>query len=118
MQIIQIFGIKNSAPTRAAERFFKERGVKTQFIDLRQKFISPGELRRFTDKFTLNGLLDMSGKSYEDAGLKYLKVSESELLAKIEADPKLFRLPLVRSSKIISIGQDENLWKSMLESHA
>lgn len=114
--MIQVFGIKGSAPTRAAERFFKERGVKFQSIDLKQKAMSPGEIRRFVEKFGLTGLLDVESKSYVDAGLKYLKVSERELLEKIEKDPRLLRLPLVRESKLISIGHDEASWKAMLES--
>ena len=114
MQLIQVFGLKGSQSTRAAERFFKERGIKIQSIDLKQKAMAPGEIRRFIEKFGLNGLLDTESKSYQDAGLKYLKVSDSELLARIEADPKLLRLPLVRGSNRISIGQDEESWKAML----
>jgi len=113
MQVIQIFGLKGSQSTRAAERFFKERGVKIQSIDLKQKPMAPGEIRRFIEKFTLTGLLDTESKSYLDAGLKYLKVSDSELLGKMEADPKLLRLPLVRAAKLISIGHDEASWKEM-----
>ncbi len=112
--MIQVFGIKGSAATRAAERFFKERGVKFQSIDLKQKAMAPGEIRHFVQKFGVNGLLDIESKSYVDAGLKYLKVSESELLGKIEKDPKLLRLPLVRESKRVSIGHDEESWKVML----
>jgi len=113
MQVIQIFGLKGSQSTRAAERFFKERGVKIQSIDLKQKPMAPGEIRRFIEKFTLTGLLDTESKSYLDADLKYLKVSDSELLGKMEADPKLLRLPLVRAAKLISIGHDEASWKEM-----
>jgi arsenate reductase len=114
MQIIQIFGLKGSQATRAAERFFKERGVKLQLIDLKQKAMAPGEIRRFIEKFTLVGLLDVDSKSYLEAGLKYMKVSDTELLARIESDPKLLRLPFVRGSNLISIGQDEDSWKTML----
>ena len=114
MQVIQIFGLKGSQATRAAERFFKERGVKIQIIDLKQKAMAPGEIKRFIDKFNLQGLLDTESKSYLDAGLKYLKVSDSELLKKIEDDPKLLRVPLVRGPNLISIGHDEASWKSML----
>jgi len=114
MQIIQIFGLKGSQPTRAAERFFKERGAPIQLIDLKQKGMAPGEIRRFVEKFGVAGLIDRESKSYLDAGLKYLKVSDTELLRKIEADPKLMRLPLVRASQLISIGQDEESWKNML----
>jgi arsenate reductase-like glutaredoxin family protein len=114
MQVIQIFGLKGSQATRAAERFFKERGIKIQIIDLKQKSMAPGEIKRFIDKFGLSGLLDTESKSYLDAGLKYLKVSDSELLKKIEDDPKLLRVPLVRGPNLISIGHDEMSWKTML----
>lgn len=113
MQIVQIFGIKGSQPTRAAERFFKERGIKIQFVDLKQKAMAPGEMRRFIQKFGLLGLLDVEGKPYLDAGLKYLKVSDAEMVAKIEVEPRLLRLPLVRGANLVSIGQDEVSWKAM-----
>ena len=62
MQGVQIFGIKNSQATRAAERFFKERRVPIHFVDLSQKPMSPGEIKRFVDRFGLEGLLDKEGK--------------------------------------------------------
>src|SRR5436305_11562181 len=111
---VQIFGIKNSHETRAAERFFKERNATIHFVDLKQKPMSAGEIKRFIERFTLPALLDTQAKSYIDAGLKYLKLSHSELLAKIERDPKVLRLPLVRSANRLSIGHDEPAWKAML----
>jgi arsenate reductase-like glutaredoxin family protein len=114
MQNVQIFGIRNSAATRAAERFFKERRVTVQFVDLKQKPMSPGEIRRFVERFTLTGLLDTEGAAYVDAGLKYLKMTDSDLLGRIEREPKLLRLPLVRAASRLSIGHDEQAWKSMI----
>jgi arsenate reductase (glutaredoxin) len=112
---VQIFGVKNSPATRAAERFFKERGIKLHIVDLKQKPFAPGEIKRFIDRFGLPGLLDTEGKAYVDAGLKYLKVSEAEMLARIEKEPKLLRLPLVRGGNRLSVGQDEATWKTMLD---
>ena len=89
-----------------------------QFVDLKQKPMAPGEIKRFIDRFGLTGLLDSEGKAYVDAGLKYLKVSESEMLQKIEREPKLLRLPLVRAANRLSIGQDEESWKAMLAAPA
>ena len=90
---VQIFGLKNSPATRAAERFFKERRVQIHMVDLKMKPMSPGEIKRFTDKFGLRALCDT---------------------AKIERDPRLLRLPLVRGSNKFAVGQDEDAWQSML----
>jgi arsenate reductase-like glutaredoxin family protein len=114
MAIVQIFGVKNSQATRAAERFFKERSISIQMVDLKQKPMAPGEIRRFIERFGLRGLLDSEGKVYMDAGLKYLKLTDSELLGRIERDPKLLRLPLIRAANRLSIGHDEDSWKAML----
>lgn len=111
MQIVQIFGVKSSSQTRAAERFFKERGAKLQLIDLTQKPLAPGEFRPFLQKFGLSNLIDTKAKEYTEAGLQYLRLSEPELIAKIEAQPKLLKLPFVRCGKLVSIGHDEDSWK-------
>lgn len=111
---IQIFGVKGSSATRAAERFFKERRVAIQIVDLNHKPMAPGEIKRFLERFGLAGLLDTAAKAYIDAGLQYLKLSDAELLARIEREPKLLRLPLVRGPKQVSIGHDEAGWKAML----
>lgn len=110
---VQIFGVKNSQATRAAERFFKERRVPIQLVDLKQKPMASGEIKRFIDRFGLAGLLDSEGKPFADAGLKYMRLSDSELLRRIEGEPRLLRLPLVRLGNRISIGQDEESWKTM-----
>jgi arsenate reductase len=112
--LVQIFGVKNSQPTRAAERFFKERRVAIHFVDLTKKPMAPAEIKRFVDRFGFAALLDTEGKAWIDAGLKYLKVSESEMLRRIERDPKLLRLPLIRCANLLSAGQDEDSWKAML----
>lgn len=109
----QIFGIKNSAATRAAERFFKERRIPIHFVDLKQKPMSPGEIRRFTDRFGLSALIDTEAAPYIDGGLKYLKLSDADWLTRVERDPKLLRLPLVRAGNRLSVGNDEPAWKLM-----
>jgi arsenate reductase-like glutaredoxin family protein len=115
MQNVQIFGIKNSSATRAAERFFKERRIAIQFVDLKKKPMSPGEIKRFVDRFGLLQLLDTDGAAYVDAGLKYLKTSDAGLLERIEQDPRLLRLPLVRAGNRLAVGHDDTAWKTMLD---
>jgi Spx/MgsR family transcriptional regulator len=114
MVSVQIFGLKNSQSTRAAERFFKERRVTIHFVDLKQKPMAPGEIKRFIERFGLAGLVDNEGKAYVDAGMKYLKLSDAELLERIARDPNLLRLPLIRGANRLSIGHDEDSWKAML----
>lgn len=116
MLSVQIFGVKNSQATRAAERFFKERRVTIHFVDLKKKPMAPGEIKRFVDRFGLAGLLDAEGKAYIDAGLKYLKPSDAQLLQRIEREPALLKLPLIRGANRLSVGQDEESWKGMLAS--
>ena len=111
---VQIFGVKNSQATRAAERFFKERRAQIHFVDLSKKAMAPAEIKRFTDRFSLADLIDTESKSWVDAGLKYLKMSDNQLFEKAERDPKLLRLPLIRSGKLVSVGKDEEAWKAML----
>jgi len=113
--LVQIFGLKNSQATRAAERFFKERRMQIHFVDLAKKAMAPAEIKRFTDRFGLAALLDTEGKSWIDAGLKYLKAPDSEMLGRVERDPKLLRLPLIRGGNILSVGKDEDSWKAMLQ---
>lgn len=105
--------MKNSQATRAAERFFKERRVEIHMVDLKQRPMAPAEIKRFVDRFGLPGILDSDGKAYLDAGLKYLKIGDSELLARIERDPKLLRLPLIRAGNQLSVGEDAETWKAM-----
>jgi arsenate reductase len=115
MLTVQIFGVKNSQASRAAERFFKERRVTIHLVDLKHRPMAPGEIKRFIDRFGFAGLIDAEGKSYAAAGLKYMKLSDSELLGRIERDPQLLRLPLVRASNNkLSIGHDEDSWNAMI----
>ena len=108
MPTVQIFGVKNSQATRAAERFFKERRIPIQLVDLKQKPMAPAEIGRFVQRFGLAALIDTEGKAYVDAGLRYLKVTDSELLQRIERDPALLRLPWFARTKNSALGAMRN----------
>lgn len=112
---VQMFGLKKSAATRAAERFFKERRVKVHFVDLGVKPIARGELARFVQKFGLNALLDLEGKAYERSNLAYLRTTEEGIIARVIETPELLRLPLVRGGKVLTVGEDREGWARMLE---
>ncbi len=112
---VQIFGLKNSSDTRAAERFFSERRIKTHVVNLTERPMSPGEINKFIQKFGLNNILDTAGKAYADAKLEFLRVSDAGMLERIAEEPRLLRLPLVRAGKHFSIGRVEAEWKAWLE---
>ncbi|WP_202912867.1 ArsC/Spx/MgsR family protein [Deinococcus kurensis] len=111
---VQVFGTRKSKETRAAERFFKERKIKIHFVDLKERPIAKGELSRFVQKFGLNALLDLEGKAYERSNLAYLRTTEDGVIAKIIDDPELLRLPLVRSGKHLTVGEDPDGWKALV----
>ncbi len=108
---VQIFGTKKCKESQKALRFFKERRVKTHFVDLAVKAASQGELRRFAQKFGAEALLDREGKRFRERGLHVAHVSEARILPLLEDDPLLLRTPLVRSGNYLTVGWDETKWK-------
>lgn len=112
---VQIFGIKKSAETRKALRFFSERRVRTHFVDLVEKPASLGELRRFAQKFGVMALLDRNSKRFAELGLRYAQMSDTQWLTKLSEEPLLLQLPLVRNGNQVMIGADDEVWGSWLE---
>ena len=108
---VQIFGTKGCADTRKALRFFSERRVKTHFVDLKERAASQGELKRFSQKFGADALVDRESKRFQAMGLRQASYGEARWLQILEEEPLLLRTPLVRSGKHLSIGVDEEAWK-------
>ena len=112
---VQIFGIKKSADTRKALRFFSERRIRTHFVDLMERAASLGELKRFAQKFGINALIDKESKRFDELGLRYAQLSDERWLQKLSDEPMLLRMPLVRSANQLGIGADEALWKNWID---
>src|SRR5215212_2570133 len=93
---VQIFGVKKSAETRKALRFFAERRVKTHFVDLNERAASLGELRRFAQKFGVTALIDQSSPRYQDLGLRHARMGDETWLGKLVEEPLILKVPLVR----------------------
>jgi arsenate reductase-like glutaredoxin family protein len=106
-----MFGIVDSRPTQAAQRFFKERRTAITFVDLRRKPIAPGELRRFVERLGAAALLDTEGRVYKDLGLTYMRLDDDEIVARLLANNNLLRLPLVRFGNAFTAGPAEATWK-------
>jgi arsenate reductase (glutaredoxin) len=114
MPNIQVFGLEDDNATRAVLRFFRERRIVVHFVDLRKKPIAAGELRRFTDRYGAAALLDTSSRAYKEQGLAYLTTDTSGITARLLADVRLIRLPLVRYGDAVTVGKDEATWKAWL----
>lgn len=109
---VQIFGTRKSAPTRAALRFFAERRIKTHFVDVNEKAPSPGELKRFAQKFGAEALLDRASRRFEDLGLGAARLSDERWLDKLCLEPLLLRMPLVRWENRLTVGPAEAEWRA------
>ena len=108
---VQIFGIRKNPETRKALRFFAERRIKTYFVDLQERPASPGELRRFAQKFGAEALVDRESRRYAELGLGAARLSEDRWLDKLVEEPMLLRLPLVRRQQQLTVGDAEATWR-------
>lgn len=112
---VQVFGVKKSADTRKALRFFSERRIRTHFVDLMERTASPQELRRFAQRFGVDALVDRSARAYGELGLRSASLSEERWLDKLSEEPLLIRMPLVRQiapgAKGLTIGVAEDEWR-------
>lgn len=108
---IQIFGTKKCNDTKKAERYFKERGIRYQFIDMKEKGMSKGE---FTAVSQANGGIDnMINRDSKDKALVTLLtyLSEEDRLAKLLENPSVIRTPIVRNGRQSTIGYQPEVWK-------
>ena len=110
--MIQVFGTKKCSETAKAVRFFKERRIEFQLIDLAEKGMSKGELRNISRVIPLEDLIDTGSRSYEKKNLKYIKHDIEEELLK---DGTLFRTPVVRDGSRAAVGYRPGEWKKWIE---
>ncbi len=115
---VQVFGIKKSADTRKALRFFSERRIRTHFVDLQERAISDGELQRFIQRFGVESLVDRTSKRFDELGMRHAQLTSSRWIEKLIAEPTLLRLPLVRrlgQPPGLTIGLAEGDWQSWVK---
>lgn len=112
---VQIFGTRKNPATRKALRFFAERRIKTHFVDLNERAASPGELKRFAQKFGVQALVDRDGRRFRDLGLGHAYLTDERWLEKLADEPLLLHTPLVRSDNRLTVGDAEVEWKRWLE---
>ena len=108
---IQIFGRKKCFDTKTAERYFKERRIKFQFIDIKEKGMSKGELNSVRCAVGINELINTKSKNYSKSNLNNVRSTEvkEEILLK---DQSLISTPVVRNGKLATVGFKPEVWKT------
>ena len=106
---IQIFGKANCFDTKKAERYFKERRIKYQFIDILRYGMSRGELNSVKGAVGLEAMIDTQDEDYPL--VQYLASNEAKL-DKLYEDPYLIRTPIVRNGKQATVGYCPEVWKT------
>ena len=109
---IQIFGTKKCNDTKKAERFFKERGIKYQFIDMKEKGMSKGECQAVAA--VNGGMENMINVDFKDKDLLALiqYIAPEDKLDKILENPQVIKTPVVRNGKQSTLGYHPEIWKT------
>ena len=109
---IQIFGTKKCNDTKKAERFFKERGIKYQFIDMKEKGLSKGEFQSVCKAVGgYNKLIDTDCKDKDLLAL-ITYIAEEDKAEKILENQSIIKVPVVRNGKQATVGYQPEIWKS------
>ncbi|MFZ3170945.1 MAG: arsenate reductase family protein [Carboxydocellales bacterium] len=106
---IQIFGVKKCFDSKKAERYFKERRIKYQFIDLTVTGLSKGELQSVQAAVGLNNLINSSAKEYKRLNMD--RISGSNVRVELLFNnPSLYKTPIVRNGKQATVGYQPEVW--------
>ena len=109
--MIQIFGTKKSSDSRKAERYFKERGIKTQLVDMKEKGLSKGEFQSVLR--AVGGLEQMIDENCKDKDLLALikYIAEEDRAEKVLENQAVLKLPIVRNGQKATVGYQPEVWK-------
>ena len=106
---IQIFGKNKCFDTKKAQRYFKERRVKFQYVDVLKYGMSRGELSSVKNAVGLEAMID---KDDEDYPLVQYLASDEAKLDKLYEEPYLIKTPVVRNGKQATVGYCPEVWKT------
>ena len=108
---IQIFGTKKSFDTKKAQRWFKERRIKFQFIDLREKEMAKGELRSVMQAVGgIDALLNPKAKD-EDALALIQHLAASQQFDTLLENQQVLAEPIVRNGRAATVGYRPEVWE-------
>ena len=108
---IQIFGTKKDSDSRKAERWFKERNIRFQYIDMKEKGLSKGEFQSVCQAVAgVENLIDQDCRDKDLLALvKY--ITDEQKTEKIFENQKIIKLPVVRNGKQATVGYQPDVWK-------
>lgn len=109
--MIQIFGTAKCRGTKAAQRFFSERAVRVQFVDLKQKGLSAGELQAVARAVGIRALYDAA----KDGTRRFAAPTDAALERDLVDHPEWLVTPIVRRGRDAAVGVDEAAWKALHE---
>ena len=107
---IQIFGSSKSFDSKKAERWFKERKIKYQYIDLASKGLSPREYEAVKRKVGFEALVNTKCRAYEELYMAYITPAAQE--EKLLMYPELLNAPIVRNGKDATVGYHPEIWQT------
>lgn len=108
---IQIFGLKRCFDTKKAERYFKERKIHFQFVDLTLLGLSKGELQSVKSTIGLKELINIGSKDYKRLNMDRI-ISASGKEEMLLNNPSLYKTPIVRNGKQATVGYQPSVWES------
>ena len=109
---IQIFGTKKCNDTKKAERYFKERGIKYQFVDMKEKGMSKGEFTSVAEKNGgVDNMLNPDAKD-KDALALIKNIADEDKLITILDNQQVIKTPIVRNGKQSALGYKPEVWKA------
>ena len=107
---IQIYGMSKCFDTKKAERYFKERRIPFQRIDLAKFGLSPREFETVRKAVGLDAMINTKSKDYESSFIAHLAY-EQDIIDKLFETPTLYATPIVRNGKHVTIGYHPEIWK-------
>ena len=108
---VQIYTLKKNFDCQKAERWFKERRIKYQLIDLAKMSLSPREFDSVKAQVGLQAMIDTQSKAYQESTLRFIR-GEELIKEELIAHPAFFRAPIVRNGRQATVGYCPEIWSA------
>ena len=107
---IQIFGCAKSFDTKKAQRYFKERSIRYQYVDILRHGLSRRELESVKSQVGLDALINKKSREYQSLFIQYITADKAE--ESLFENPGLFNVPIVRNGRLATVGCRPDIWST------